>query len=127
MSSILTGVFFSVFADLDHIPHLPKAFRTGRFGVEARSPLHEIPGLALILIGSMFADVVFSHPFHLTFGCGLSHFVVDLLTRPCRPLYPFSAREVDLKLYPRGLREMFIWDAIFTVGLGLIYVVITII
>ena len=54
----------------------------------------------------------------------LSHFVVDFLTRPSRPLYPFSTREVDLKLYPRGLREMIIWDAILTVCLGLIYIMI---
>ena len=123
--SILMGVLFSVFPDFDHIPYLKMAFRTGRFGVESRSPLHELVGLVLVLSGSLVVKVVCSHLFLLTFSCGLSHFVVDFLTRPCRPLYPFSVKKVDLKLYPRGLKEIFIWDAILTIALGIIYVTIT--
>jgi len=122
---VLMGVLFSVFPDLDHIPYLKKAFRTGRFGVESRSPLHELVGLVLVLSGSLVVKVVCSHLFLPAFSCGLSHFVVDFLTRPCRPLYPFSVKKVDLNLYPRGLKEMFIWDAILTAALGLVYVIIT--
>ncbi|MCW4021122.1 MAG: hypothetical protein NWF14_07850, partial [Candidatus Bathyarchaeota archaeon] len=55
-----------------------------------------IPHLSSVLLHLAHADVVFSQPFLLIFGCGLSHFVVDLFTRPCWLLYPFSAREVDL-------------------------------
>jgi len=123
--SILMGVLFSVFPDFDHIPHLKRAFRTGRFGVESRSLLHELVGLVLVLSGSLVVKVVHSPLFLLAFSCGLSHFVVDFLTRPCRPLYPFSDKKVDLNLYPRELKEMFIWDAILTAALSLIYVVIT--
>jgi hypothetical protein len=121
MPGIILGVIFSVIPDLDHIPHLRKALKTGRFGVGSRSSLHELVGLALILSGSLIVELVYPHLFLLTFSCGLSHFFVDLLTRPSRPLYPFSKREVDLKIYPRELREMIIWDLILTAGLGLIY------
>ncbi len=124
---ILIGVLFSVFPDFDHIPYLKRAFRTGRFGVESRSPLHELVGLALVLSGSLVVKVVYSHLFLLTLSCGLSHFVVDFLTRPCRPLYPFSKKEVDLNLYPRGLKEMFFCDMILTVALGLIYTIVMLI
>jgi len=123
--SVLIGVLFSVFPDFDHIPYLKRAFRTGRFGVESRSPLHELVGLVLVLSGSLVVKVVYSHLFLLAFSCGLSHFVVDFLTRPCRPLYPFSVKKVDINLYPRGLKEMFIWDSVLTVALALIYVIIT--
>ena len=124
---VLIGVLFSVFPDFDHIPYLRKAFRTGRFGVKSRSPLHELVGLIFVLFGSLVVKAVYPHLFLLTFSCGLSHFIIDFLTRPCRPLYPFSNKEVDLNLYPRGLKEMFVCDAILTVALGLIYVIVALI
>ena len=124
---ILIGVLFSVFPDFDHIPYLRKAFRTGRFGVESRSSLHELVGLVLVSLGSLAVGVIHPQLSVLGFCCGLSHFVVDLLTRPSRPLYPFSTREVDLNVYPRGLRDMFVLDAILTVALGLVYVAIRIV
>jgi len=120
--SILVSVLFSVFPDFDHIPYLKRAFKTGRFGVESRSPLHELVGLVLVLSGSLLVKVVCSDLFLLVFSCGLSHFIVDFLTRPCRPLYPFSSKEVDLNLYPRGLRLMFVYDTVLTLAVGLVYV-----
>lgn len=123
--SILVGVLFSIFPDLDHIPHIRKALRTGRFGVESRSPLHELIGLGLVLSGSLVVGAFCPRLFLLASGCGASHFVIDFLTRPCRPLYPFSDREVDLNLYPKRLREMFIWDTGLTVALGIVYVIVT--
>jgi hypothetical protein len=54
---ILIGLLFSIFPDFDHIPYLKKAFRTGRFGVESRSPLHELVGLVLVLSGSLVVKV----------------------------------------------------------------------
>ena len=121
LPGITIGVIFSIIPDIDHIPHLGKALKTGRFGVGSRSTLHELVGLALITTGSLIVKTAYPHLFLLTLSCGLSHYVIDLLTRPSRPLYPFSTREVDLKIYPRGLREMIIWDTILTAGLGLIY------
>lgn len=124
VSGILIGILFSVLPDFDHIPYLEKAARTGRFGVESRSPLHELAGLVIILAGSLVVKLVWSHLFLLALSCGLSHFVVDLLTRPCRPFYPFSDKVVDLNLYPRGLKEMFVCDAILTAAVGLACLVI---
>ena len=124
VSGILIGVLFSVLPDFDHIPYLEKAARIGRFGVESRSPLHELAGLVLVLAGSLVVKFVWSHLFLLAFSCGLSHFVVDFLTRPCRPFYPFSSKVVDLDLYPRGLKETFVCDAILTAAIGLIYAII---
>ena len=118
--SILIGVLFSVFPDIDHTPYLKKAFRTGRFGVESRSPLHELVGLVLVLLGSLVVKAVCSHLFPLVFSCGLSHFVVDFLTRPSRPLYPFSLKKLDLKLYPRDLKQMLMWDTILTSCLAIV-------
>jgi membrane-bound metal-dependent hydrolase YbcI (DUF457 family) len=121
---VLIGVLFSIFPDFDHIPYLKKAFKTGRFGVESRSPLHELLGLVFILLGSLVVKVAYSHLFLLVISCGLSHFIVDFLTRPCRPLYPFSSKNVDLNIYPRGLKKMFILDTFLTVALSLIYAAI---
>ncbi len=122
LPGIAMGVIFSIIPDIDHIPHLGKALKTGRFGVGSRSILHELVGLALITTGSLIVKTAYPHLFLLTLSCGLSHYVIDLLTRPSRPLYPFSTREVDLTIYPRGLREMIIRDTRLTAGLGLIYV-----
>ncbi|UCE43986.1 MAG: metal-dependent hydrolase, partial [Candidatus Bathyarchaeota archaeon] len=124
---VLISVLFSVLPDLDHFMHLEKAFKTGRFGVESRSLLHELVGLILILFGSLVVKIVYSHLLLVALSCGLSHFAVDFLTRPSRPLHPFSHKEVDLKLYPRGLKEMFVCDMILTAALALIYVMIALI
>jgi len=121
------GILFSVLPDFDHIPYLVKAFKARRFGIESRSPLHELVGLVFILSGSLIVEVIYSHLFLLAISCGLSHFIVDFLTRPSRPLYPFSDKEIDLKLYPRRLKEMFVCDTILTLILGLIYVMIALI
>ncbi len=122
--SILIGVLFSVFPDFDHIPYLKRALRTGRFGVESRSLLHELVGFVLVVTGSLVVKVVYSPLFLLAFSGGIGHFVVDFLTRPSRPLYPFSGKEVDLNLYPRGLREMFVCDAILTAAMSLAYLMV---
>jgi membrane-bound metal-dependent hydrolase YbcI (DUF457 family) len=121
---VLIGVLFSVFPDFDHVRYLEKAFKTGRFGVESRSPLHELLGLVFVLSSSLVVKVVYPHLFLLVFSCGLSHFVVDFLTRPCRPLYPLSNKVVDLNLYPKELKKMFVYDTLLTIALGLIYAAI---
>ncbi len=127
MPDILIGVLFAVFPDFDHIPHLEKALMTGRFGIESRSPLHELVGLVLVASGALIVNVAYSHLFLLTLSCGLSHFIVDFLTRPCRPLYPFSDKRVTLNLYPMELKKMFACDTILTVTIGVIYAIILLI
>jgi len=124
---VLIGILFSILPDFDHIPYLVKAIKTRRFGIESRSPLHELVGLIFILSGSLIVEVIYPHLFLLAISCGLSHFIVDFLTRPSRPLYPFSNKEIDLNLYPRRLKEMFVCDTILTLILGLIYIMIALI
>ena len=121
---ILVGVLFSIFPDFDHIPYLKKAFKSKRFGVESRSVLHELLGLVLILSGSLILTVISSNLSLFIFSCGLSHFIVDFLTRPTRPLFPFSKKTFDLKLFPKGLKEMIILDSILTAILSVIYLII---
>jgi hypothetical protein len=125
ISEVMIGVLFSIYPDFDHIPYLKKAFRTGRFGVQSRLLLHELVGFIFVLSGALVVKVFCSHLFLLALSSGLSHFVVDFLTRPCRLLYPFSGKNFDLNLYPRGLQKMIIWDTILTVALGLIYIIIS--
>jgi membrane-bound metal-dependent hydrolase YbcI (DUF457 family) len=125
INNILIGVLFSVFPDIDHILHLEKAIKSRRFGVESRSVLHEAIGLVVTLSCSIYIKMVWPHIFLLTLSCGLSHFIIDFLTRPSRPLYPFSNKVVDLKLYPRELKEMLLWDSIMTICLILIYIYVT--
>jgi len=124
---VLIGVLLSVLPDFDHISHLVEAFRTRRFGVESRSPLHELVGVVFVFFGSLIVWRISPHLFLLAISCGLSHFIVDFLTRPCRPLYPFSNKEVDLNLYPRELKKMLLYDAILTFILGVVYVSVTLI
>ena len=66
LPGITMGVIFSVIPDIDHIPHLGKALKTGRFGVGSRSTLHELVGLALITTGSLIVKTAYPHLFLLT-------------------------------------------------------------
>jgi hypothetical protein len=125
LTYILVGILLSVLPDFDHIPYLPKAFKTGRFGVESRSPLHESIGILIVILISIIVSLGYSYPFLLAIFCGLSHFAVDFLTRPFRPLYPFSNKTVDLHIYPRNLRKMFVADAVSTAILCMFLAIVT--
>jgi membrane-bound metal-dependent hydrolase YbcI (DUF457 family) len=52
----------------------------------------------------------------------VSHYFLDLLTRPTRPLYPFSEKMVFLGLAPRSLKKLTAYDIIITVIMGLILI-----
>jgi hypothetical protein len=49
----------------------------------------------------------------------VSHYFLDLLTRPTRPLYPLSKKVVFLGLAPRNLKKLTIYDTIITVTMGI--------
>jgi hypothetical protein len=66
LPGVAMGVIFSVLPDIDHIPHLKKDLRTGRFGVDTRSSLHELLGLAFILSGSLIVSVAIPNLFRCT-------------------------------------------------------------
>jgi len=123
LPEVLVGFAFAVFPDLDHFPHLKKAFKSGRFGAQSRSTIHELTGIIVVVVAALIVNLVYPSLFFAALACGLSHFVVDFLTRPFRPLYPFSDKEVHLNLYPTELRKMFICDTILTAALGTIYMI----
>jgi len=64
MVGISMSVLFAVLPDFDHVPHVKKALRTRRFGVESRSSLHELAGLVLVLLGSLVVSALVLICFH---------------------------------------------------------------
>jgi len=52
----------------------------------------------------------------------VSHYFLDLLTRPTRPLYPVSEKVVFLGLAPRNLKKLTAYDTVITVIMGVILI-----
>lgn len=118
---IVTGLA-SVLIDLDHITKVGHAIKKGRFGPSTRTRWHELFGLFVFMSISVYVSV-FSASIGRSLLIGfVSHYFLDLLTRPTRPLYPMSEKLVFLKLAPRGLRELVAYDAILTIVMGVIWV-----
>ena len=112
----------SIFTDLDHISHLRVALKTRRFKSETRTRWHELPGLLLAM--SISLTIMF---FSATVGRLLligfvSHYFLDILTRPTRPFYPLSEKVVFLGLAPRNLKKLTAYDTIITVIMGVILI-----
>ena len=112
----------SIITDLDHIAHLRVALKTRRFKSETRTRWHELPGLLLAM--SISLTIMF---FSATVGRLLligfvSHYTLDLLTRPTRPFYPMSQKVVFLGLAPRNLKKLTIYDTIITTIMGVILI-----
>jgi hypothetical protein len=112
----------SLITDLEHISHLRVAIKTRRFKSETRTRWHELPGLLLAM--SISTTIMF---FSATLGRLLligfvSHYFLDLLTRPIRPLYPLSERVVFLGLAPRNLKKLTVYDTVVTMIFGLILI-----
>ena len=110
-------VFWGILPDLDHIPHLASALRTGRFGPKSRSRFHELYGLSVI--SSAFSIVLLFRPglYFLYFPL-LGHYLFDFLTRPTRPLYPCEDTEQFGHIYPRSLKWMTVADILVTLALA---------
>ena len=112
--------FCSVLIDLDHIPSLRYVVQGNRFGPGSRSRWHELYGLLLTLI-VCFIVVLFSNELGRIMMIGfVSHFFLDMLTRPTRPFYPISEKTIFLKLAPSKLSYLIIYDLVVTVLLGMI-------
>ncbi len=109
----LAAAAASVVPDLDHLPHLLRAARTGRFGPSSRGPMHELPGLALYSIISL---LLWRWGLGAPFMAGIAtHYLLDYGTRPVRPAYPISGITVFYGLAPqRDLRALVLFDAGFT-------------
>lgn len=93
LPEVLVGLFFAVLPDFDHFPHLKEAFKSGRFGVESRSAIHEVMGIVITLVAALIINFVYPRLFFVSLACGLSHFFVDFLTRPSRPLSHFRKKK----------------------------------
>jgi len=112
----------SVITDLDHILHLRTALKTHRFKSETRTRWHELPGLLLamsISIVIMFFSASLGRSILIGF---VSHYFLDLLTRPTRPFYPLSEKVVFLGLAPRNLKKLTAYDTVVTVIMGVILI-----
>jgi membrane-bound metal-dependent hydrolase YbcI (DUF457 family) len=112
----------SVITDLDHILHLRTAMKTYRFKSETRTRWHELPGLLVAMIVSTIITF-FSAPLGRSLLIGfVSHYFLDLLTRPTRPFYPLSERVIFLGLAPRNLKKLTAYDTVLTVIMGVILI-----
>jgi hypothetical protein len=118
---IITSIA-SVITDLDHISHLRVAMKTRRFKSETRSRWHELPGL-LVAMSISLTIMFFSADVGRLLLIGfVSHYFLDLLTRPTRPFYPLSEKVVFLGLAPRNLKKLTVYDTVITVIMGVILI-----
>lgn len=113
---MVIGMFFGLLPDADHISHTMRAIRTGRYGTESRSRFHELYGLALFSTAIMILSYVWGN-FAVMFFPLLIHYLLDFLTRPTRPLYPYNKTIMHFSLYPKTMKNMIIADVLFTGGL----------
>jgi len=121
-TTLLVTSIASVITDLDHILHLRTAMKTRRFKSETRTRWHELHGLLLAMSISI-AITVFSASLGRSLLIGfVSHYFLDLLTRPTRPFYPLSEKVVFLGLAPRNLKKLTAYDTVLTVILGVILI-----
>jgi hypothetical protein len=112
----------SIITDLDHILHLRTAMKTRRFKSETRTRWHELHGLLLAMITSTII-MLFSEPLGRSLLIGfVSHYFLDLLTRPTRPFYPLNEKVVFLGLAPRNLKKLTAYDTVLTVIMGVILI-----
>ena len=121
-TTLIVTSLAAVITDLDHILHLRTAMKTYRFKSETRSRWHELPGLLLAMIISIII-MLFSAPLGRSLLIGfVSHYFLDLLTRPTRPFYPLSERVIFLGLAPKNLKKLTAYDALLTVIFGAILI-----
>ncbi|MFH0862824.1 MAG: hypothetical protein V1875_07350 [Candidatus Altiarchaeota archaeon] len=110
-------VFWGILPDLDHIPHLSRALSTGRFGPESRSRFHELYGLSA-LSASFSVVLLFRPSLYFLYFPLLAHYLLDFLTRPTRPLYPYEGSQQFGHIYPRSLKRMTVADVLVTLALA---------
>ena len=113
---ILLGVLVGILPDIDHVGHTLRAIKTGRYGTESRSRFHELYGIAVFSTGIMILSYAYGN-FAVLFFPLLVHYLLDFLTRPTRPFYPYNKTIMHFSLYPKTLKNMILADILFTGGL----------
>jgi len=120
-TNLVINAVAAVAVDLDHIPSLGKAVRTLRFGQSSRSRWHELQGLLASMLISVLATLYSPELGRVILMGAVSHYFLDLATRPTRPLYPLSDATVFLEMAPMSLRGLFAYDTVLTVTMGVIW------
>lgn len=118
---IITSIA-SIITDLEHVSHLRMALKTRRFKSDTRSRWHELLGLILAMSISLSTLLFFTTLGRLILIGFVSHYFLDLLTRPTRPFYPLSKNVVFLGLAPRDLKKLTVYDTVITVIMGVILI-----
>jgi len=119
---LVVNALAGVAVDLDHIPKLGKAVRTLRFGQSSRTRWHELQGLLASMLISMLASLLSPELGRALLIGAVSHYFLDLATRPTRPLYPLSESTVFLGMAPSSLRGLFAYDTVLTAAMGVIWI-----
>lgn len=116
---------FSLLIDVTHLPYLIKVKRgviRKRFGSQGRTRFHEIYGLsvfsAVLSVSYFLYDPVVVK---IAVLCLVLHFSLDFVSGKSMPFYPYSKREVFMKMAPYGYREKIIFEAVLTLFLGVIF------
>ncbi len=121
-TTLMVTSIAAIITDLDHLAHLRTALKTHRFKSETRTMWHELPGLLLAMVVSVavtFFSALLGRALIIGF---VSHYFLDLLTRPTRPFYPLSEKVVFLGLAPRNLKKLTAYDAVITATFGVILI-----
>jgi membrane-bound metal-dependent hydrolase YbcI (DUF457 family) len=114
---IILAVIVGLLPDLDHIPHVGRALKTGRFGSQSRSRYHELYGLTLISILAAATGYIAPALAPVILLPYLAHQLMDYLTRPTRPFSPVDDTEVHMELYPKSLAGLTVADAVVTAAM----------
>ena len=121
-TTLIVTTIASVITDLDHLAHLGTALKTHRFKSETRTMWHELPGLLLAMTVSVAVTFVSGSLGKSLLIGFVSHYFLDLLTRPTRPFYPLCEKVMFLGLAPRNLKKLTVYDAVITAVFGVILI-----
>ena len=123
-TTLIVTSIAAIITDLDHISHLRTAMKTHRFKTDTRTRWHELTGLLLAMTVSL-TITFFSSTIGQSMLIGfVSHYTLDLLTRPTRPFYPLSEKTVFLGLAPRNLKKLTACDTVITAIFGAVLIAI---
>lgn len=122
---LMVILVFSVFIDITHLPYLIKVRKyvvKNRFGSESRTRFHEIYGLTLFSAIICVSYFLFNPLIiEIIAMCIVLHFAIDFLTGKSMPFYPYSKREVFLRVFPYGYKEKVLFEIFSTVLLGVLF------
>ncbi|OYT38575.1 MAG: hypothetical protein B6U89_05605 [Desulfurococcales archaeon ex4484_58] len=122
----IAALIGSIIIDLDHIPYMGKALKTKRFSPHIRSRYHELFGFIVFGSISLLIYMIIDKGLGLGFYIGITtHYLLDTLTRPTRPFFPYNDTIMFYGLAPRkNLKDLAYFDLYVTLTLAIIYLYI---